>query len=97
MYFENWIKKVIANKEVIENFFRVKNTTKKNKITSSEKNQRFKHGQATKGAKRMPWHQEPKKDAAICDKPRGVEKQTSIRGFPNGETRQSEALSAYGE
>ena len=34
----------------------------------------------------MPWHLEPKKDVAICDKPRGVDKQTLIRGFPNGET-----------
>ena len=35
----------------------------------------------------MPWHLEPKKDVAICDKPRGVDKPTVIRGFPNGETR----------
>ena len=31
--------------------------------------------------------QEPKKDVGICDKPRGVDNQTLIRGFPNGETR----------
>ena len=35
----------------------------------------------------MPWHLEPKKDVAICDKPRGVDKQTLIRGCPNGETQ----------
>ena len=35
----------------------------------------------------MPWQLEPKKDVAICDKPRGVDKQTLIRGFPNGETQ----------
>ena len=35
----------------------------------------------------MPWHLEPKKDVVICDKPRGVDKQTVIRGFPNGETQ----------
>ena len=28
-------------------------------------------GQDTKGAGRMPWHQEPKKDAISCEKPRG--------------------------
>src|SRR5438105_11453332 len=27
------------------------------------------------------------KDVVACDKPRGVGKQTLIRGFPNGETR----------
>ena len=31
------------------------------------------NGQATKGARGMPWHQEPMKDAAICDKLRGGE------------------------
>ena len=35
----------------------------------------------------MPWHLEPKKDVAICDKPRGVDKRTLIRGSPNGETQ----------
>ena len=34
----------------------------------------------------MPWHLEPMKDVAICDKPRGVDKRTLIRGCPNGET-----------
>ena len=34
----------------------------------------------------MPWHQEPKKDAINCDKPRGVVNKRYIRGFPNGET-----------
>ena len=43
--------------------------------------------QVFKGARWMPWHQEPKKDVGICDKPRGVDNQTLIRGFPNGETR----------
>jgi len=37
----------------------------------------------------MPWYQEPKKDVGACDKPRGVGNQTSIRGFPNGETRRA--------
>ena len=43
--------------------------------------------QVFKGARWMPWHQEPKKDVGIFDKPRGVDNQTVIRGFPNGETR----------
>ena len=34
----------------------------------------------------MPWHLEPKKDVAICDKPREADKRALIRGFPNGET-----------
>ena len=43
--------------------------------------------QVFKGARWMPWYQEPKKDVGICDKPRVVDNQTVIRGFPNGETR----------
>ena len=35
----------------------------------------------------MPRHLEPKKDVAICDKPRGADKRALIRGFPNGETQ----------
>jgi hypothetical protein len=44
--------------------------------------------QANKGARWMPWHQEPKKDVGGCDKPRGAVNRALIRGFPNGETRQ---------
>jgi len=29
------------------------------------------NGQATKGARRMPWHWEPMKDVVSCDKLRG--------------------------
>ena len=47
--------------------------------------------QVFKGARWMPWYQEPKKDVGICDKPRGVDNQTVIRGFPNGETRLEES------
>ena len=43
--------------------------------------------QVFKGTRWMPWHQEPMKGVGICDKPRGVDNQTVIRGFPNGETR----------
>ena len=39
-----------------------------------------------KGARWMPWHQEPMKDVGICDKPGGVDNRTLIPGFPNGET-----------
>ena len=28
--------------------------------------------QANKSTRRMPWHQEPKKDVTSCDKPRGA-------------------------
>lgn len=42
--------------------------------------------QVFKSKRWMPWHLEPKKDVAICDKPRGVDKHTVIRGCPNGET-----------
>ena len=28
--------------------------------------------QAKKSIRRMPWHQEPKKDVTSCDKPRGA-------------------------
>ena len=41
------------------------------------------------GAWWMPWHQEPMKDVVACDKPRGVGERALIRGWPNGETRQS--------
>jgi hypothetical protein len=44
-------------------------------------------GQVLKSKRWMPWQLEPKKDVVICDKPRGVDKQTLIRGFPNGETQ----------
>ena len=55
------------------------------------------NGQATKSARGMPWHQEPTKDAAICEKPRGGESIRYIRGYPNGETRLSNTQSSYGE
>ena len=46
-------------------------------ITISVENQKIqadqRKGQATKSAWRMPWRQEPKKDVAICEKPRGAE------------------------
>ena len=46
-------------------------------------------GQVFKGARWMPWYQEPMKDVGGHDSPRGVVNQALIRGFPNGETRQS--------
>ena len=44
------------------------------------------YGQVNKRIRWMPWQQEAMKDVVACDKPRGVGKQTLIRGFPNGET-----------
>src|SRR5690606_41426780 len=46
-------------------------------------------GQVFKGARWMPWHQEPMKDVGGHDRPRGVVNQALIRGCQNGETRQS--------
>ena len=48
------------------------------------------YGQATKSMQGMPRRRKAMKDAASCDKPRGVAQQTLIRGFPNGETRPAE-------
>ena len=44
------------------------------------------YGQATKGARWMPWRETAMKDVASCDKPREAAEQALIRGFPNGET-----------
>ena len=49
-------------------------------------NQKIKYGQAKKGAGRMPWHWEPKKDVISCDKLRGAANKRYIRRFLNGET-----------
>ena len=46
-------------------------------------------GQVFKGARWMPWHQEPMKDVGGRDRPRGAVNRALIRGCPNGETRQS--------
>ncbi len=46
------------------------------------------YSQATKSQRWMPWRQMPMKDVDGCDKPRGAAYQASIRGSPNGETRQ---------
>ena len=35
----------------------------------------------------MPRLKKTMKDVAICDKPRGADKQALIRGFPNGKTQ----------
>ena len=44
------------------------------------------YGQVTKCTRWMPWRQQAMKDVVACEKPRGVGKQTLIRGYPNGET-----------
>ena len=40
-----------------------------------------------KGARWMPWHQEPMKDVGGRDRPRGAVNRALIRGCPNGGTR----------
>ena len=55
--------------------------TKKDELANS-----LRKVQAKKSTRRMPWHQEPKKDVTSCDKPRGAANKRYIRGFPNGET-----------
>jgi hypothetical protein len=35
----------------------------------------------------MPWRLQAMKDVEVCEKLRGVDKQTLIRRCPNGETR----------
>ncbi len=42
-----------------------------NKRTNKKESQR-ENGQVIKSIGRMPWHQEPKKDAISCEKPRGA-------------------------
>ena len=44
------------------------------------------YGQAFKRVWWMPWQSEAMKDVVICEKVRGVDKQTLIRTCPNGET-----------
>jgi hypothetical protein len=46
-------------------------------------------GQVFKGARWMPWYQEPMKDVGGRDRPRGAVNRALIRGCPNGVTRQS--------
>jgi hypothetical protein len=55
------------------------------------------YGQATKSIQGMPRRRKAMKDAASCDKPRGVAKQTLIRGSPNGETRPAEGGTSSSE
>jgi hypothetical protein len=52
-------------------------------------------GQVFKGARWMPWHQEPMKDVGGRDRPRGAVNRAVIRGCPNGETRQSSWAVTY--
>jgi hypothetical protein len=46
-------------------------------------------GEVVKGARWMPWHQEPMKDVGGRDRPRGAVNRAVIRGCPNGVTRPS--------
>ena len=85
MHLENWTKIRYYSKEVKE---KIVEGNKLQILRREPKNEKIQtNGQATKSARGMPWHQEPTKDAAICDKPRLVESRRITRGFPNGETR----------
>ena len=55
-------------------------------VVQSSENYFGLYGQVTKRARWMPWQSEAMKDVVICEKVRGVDKQTLIRRFPNGET-----------
>src|SRR5437588_11478960 len=63
------------------------NTSIKVNVSTCKKN-----SQATKSQRWMPWRQMPMKDVDGCEKPRGAAYQASIRGSPNGETRQGSCL-----
>jgi hypothetical protein len=52
------------------------------------------YGQAFKCIWWMPWQLKAMKDVVACDMPRGVGKQTLIRGFPNGETHRLRTVSS---
>ena len=75
-----------SKSKVISKILRVK---KLQYLLSSRKQPRTKkrfelNGQATKSARGMPWHQEPTKDAAICDKPRLAESRLRSVDFRMG-------------
>ena len=54
-------------------------------------------GQAIKGAGRMPWHQEPKKDAISCEKPRGDASNLRSVDVRMEQSGRSNILSPYDE
>ena len=47
------------------------NIAKEKKIRDDQATSSMERDQAKKGAGRMPWHQEPKKDVTSCEKLRG--------------------------
>ena len=53
--------------------------------------------QANKSTRRMPWHQEPKKDVTSCDKLRGAANKRYIRRFLNVETHTVKNRISYTE
>ena len=52
------------------------------------------YDQVTKRTRWMPWRQKAMKDVEVCEKPRGADKQASIRGYPNGETHRFGGIAA---
>ena len=67
LYLENWTTKYETANESINYNCKSKGNKNYNQIVRTSI-----IGQATKGAGRMPWHQEPMKDVISCDKPRGA-------------------------
>ena len=53
--------------------------------------------QANKSTRRMPWHQEPKKDVTSCDKLRLAANKRSTRRFLNVETHTVKNRISYTE
>ena len=58
---------------------------------------RLKEVQAKKSIRRMPWHQEPKKDVTSCDKLWGAANERYIRRFPNVGTHTVKSRVSYTE
>ena len=53
--------------------------------TQARENEKEENVQAIKSIGRMPWHQEPKKDATNCEKPRGAVNKPRSVGVRMGE------------
>ena len=54
------------------------------------------YGQATKGARGMPWQEQAKKDAASCENPRGAASKLGAGGVRMGEPGGSATPAAAG-
>ena len=54
-------------------------------------------GQATKGIRWMPWHQEAMKDVVSCDKPRGAANERRSADFRMGKPLRMESVEPRAE